>query len=239
MGKNTPQHLRSFRGCWVERPACQSQDGDCVHYSAGGSFAAGGGTTSTFMSLSVYRGRQIKDVSHFRGCKRASGDGSDVSDTPNPPSAASTYRLPIHVSSKATLQTSRIINCPQPRYPSQSLKLAVIPAGRCDFYLVLTCLSSSGNAECGKNMNRLKLEHFRVYQLWHFKLSNEAVTQTGHISVSYTSLLVLLEHHSWAFSNHSAGKKRKSMQGFCWVFPFNILFLVVDLFPEWSQIKPI
>lgn len=29
------------------------------------------------------------------------------------------------------------------------------------------------------------------------------------------------------------------MEGFCWVFPFNILFLVVYLFPEWSQIKPI
>lgn len=149
MGKNTLQHLRSFQ---VKRPACQSQDGDCVHYSAGGSFAAGSGITSTFMSLSVYRGRQIKDVSHFRGCKRVPGDGSDVSDTPNPPSAASTYRLPIHVSSKATQQTSRIIKCPQPRYPSQSLKLAVIPAGRYDFCSVLTRLASSGNAERGKKI---------------------------------------------------------------------------------------
>lgn len=119
VGKNTPQHLRSFGWCRAKGPACPSQDGDCVHYSAGGSFAAGSGTPSTFMSLSVYRGRQIKDVSHFRGCKRASGDGSDVSDTPNPPSAASTYRLPIHVSSKATLQISRIIKCPHPCYPSK------------------------------------------------------------------------------------------------------------------------
>lgn len=88
---------------------------DCVHYSARGSLAARSGTEtlSTFMSLSVYRGRQIKDVSHFRGCKSASGDGSGVSDASNPPSAASTYRLPIHVASKATLQTSPIIKCPQ------------------------------------------------------------------------------------------------------------------------------
>lgn len=88
---------------------------DRVHYSAHGSLAAPSGTEtpSTFMSLSVYRGRQIKDVSHFRGCKSASGDGSGVSDASNPPSAASTYRLPIHVASIATLQTSRIIKCSQ------------------------------------------------------------------------------------------------------------------------------
>lgn len=46
------------------------------------------------------QGKQIKDASHFRGCKSAPGDGSGVSDTSNPPRAASTYRLPIHVSSK-------------------------------------------------------------------------------------------------------------------------------------------
>ena len=57
------------------------------------------------------QGKQIKDASHFRGCKSAPGDGSGVSDTPNPPQAASTYRLPIHVSSKWTLQTSSVIKC--------------------------------------------------------------------------------------------------------------------------------
>lgn len=31
------------------------------------------------------QGRQIKDASHFRGCKSAPRDGSDVSDTLNPP----------------------------------------------------------------------------------------------------------------------------------------------------------
>lgn len=31
------------------------------------------------------QGKQIKDASHFRGCKSAPGDGSGVSDTPNPP----------------------------------------------------------------------------------------------------------------------------------------------------------
>lgn len=44
--------------------------------------------------------RQIKDVSPFRGCKCVPRDGSGVSHTPNPPRAASTYRLLIHVSSK-------------------------------------------------------------------------------------------------------------------------------------------
>lgn len=68
---------------------------------------------SSFMSLSVYRRKQIKDVSHFRGCKSAPGDGSGFSDTSNPPRAASTYRLPIHVPCKWTLQTSSIIKCPQ------------------------------------------------------------------------------------------------------------------------------
>lgn len=105
------QQLRRFSG-WVGETSSVSKPGpDGVHYSARGSLATE--TLSTFMSLSVYRGRQIKDVSHFRGCKSASGDGSGVSDASNPPSAASTYRLPIHVASKATLQTSRIIKCPQ------------------------------------------------------------------------------------------------------------------------------
>lgn len=57
------------------------------------------------------QGKQIKDASHFRGCKSAPGDGSGLSDTPNPPRAASTYRLPIHVSSKRTLHTSSVIKC--------------------------------------------------------------------------------------------------------------------------------
>lgn len=100
---------------WVGKRRARENQDVTVHYSACGSLAAQSGTEtlSTFMSLSVYRGRQIKDASHFRGCKSASGDGSGVSDASNPPSAASTYRLPIHVASKATLQTRRIIKCPQ------------------------------------------------------------------------------------------------------------------------------
>lgn len=119
------------------------------------------------MSLSVYRGRQIKDVSHFRGCKSASGDGSGVSDASNPPSAASTYRLPIHVASKATLQTSRIIKCPQ---KSSVLSFQSgshpIPSPDSDFYLVSTLFSAPpAKPNVAKNKNRLKLEYFRVYQL--------------------------------------------------------------------------
>lgn len=99
-------------------------------------------------------------------------------------------------------------------------------------FSINTFLSSSGNAECGKNKNRLKLEYFRVYQLWHFKLSNETVTQTGHISVSYTSLLVLLEHHSWAFSPHSVEKKKKINGGFLLSFPFQY-FVSCGVFISW------
>lgn len=92
---------------------CQSPEVDCVHFSGRESLAARCiGLRPELLYVSVcLQGKQIKDESHFRGCKNAPGDRSGVSDTPNPPRAASTYRLPIHVSSKWTLRTSSIIKC--------------------------------------------------------------------------------------------------------------------------------
>lgn len=93
-----------------QRTTCR--EGACVHFSAGEYLAPPRGAETRAPScLRLLLGKQIKDVSHFWGCKSAPGDGSGVCDTPNPPSAASTYRLPIHVSSKWTLPTSSIIKC--------------------------------------------------------------------------------------------------------------------------------
>lgn len=100
--------------CWTgEKKMCQRPETDFVHFSGCESLAARSiELRPELLHVSVcLQGKQIKDASHFRGCKSAPGDGSGVSDTPNPPRAASTYRLPIHVSSKWTLRTSSIIKC--------------------------------------------------------------------------------------------------------------------------------
>lgn len=70
-----------------------------------------GGEIRAPSCLCLFTGEQIKDASHFRGCKSASGDISGVSATPKPPTATATYSLPIHVFSKWTQQTSCIIKC--------------------------------------------------------------------------------------------------------------------------------
>lgn len=117
------------------------------------------------------QGEQIKDASHFRGCKSAPGDGSGVSDTPNPPRAASTYRLPIHVSSKWTLQTSSIIKC------SSRIRCVIF------FQLVQKCLAGHHNGvvcffflwmiSAPMTQTVENQVNFWVYQLWHFKLPPE------------------------------------------------------------------
>lgn len=81
--------------------------------------------------------------------------------------------------------------------------------------------------------NRLKLEHFRVYQLWHFKLSTATVTQTGHISLSYGALLVLLVHQSYGLFLLILWKKKKKINGgFLLSFPFQY-FVSCGVFISW------
>ena len=82
--------------------------------------------------------------------------------------------------------------------------------------------------------NRLKLGHFRVYQIWHFKLSTATVTQTGHISLSYAALRVLLVHHSYGLFLPSlhGGKKKKNQWRFSVEFPFQY-FVSCGVFISW------
>jgi len=186
------------------------------------------------------QGKQIKDASHFRGCKSAPGDGSGVSDTPNPPWAASTYRLPIHVSSKWTLRTSRVIKCSRnkPCYLfKQCQKFLPRHYNWVSSYLIKECIlvklksneSTSASifivSTCNPDYRKMiyswtrKISGFTSYDILNFPLKQQH--KQGYQFIIHSSISAFSSSSYGIFSSQYNGKKKNQWR-FCVEFSLGI-----------------